>query len=421
MIGTWVLGLALAANGVAWETNLEAAFAQAKERNVPVLICFNMDNESANDALVSVYRDPEFGTKSGDCVCLIASAFSHPDAKADASCPRFDGVTCEQHKTIEKAARKAFIGSDEVVAPQHILVAPDRHVLIRRAYSIDKSGLLKLITMATSALHTGKTVEVDHGASPTGDDPQLPTVSASHIAELIDAAKDHNAERRKPAIQELGRIDDLRARDALLALLDPKTMDDTRCDAIDALATKGNYDALLPIAARLKDSNTIVVQRAIAGLGRLELPAGVKPLLDLSKKKLVSMIACEIPSAMVDCDRDSPEATAFIKKACSNKDDAIVIGGLRALAKLDSDADSRKILGQKLADSSSSVRGMAVWVIGTNCERSFEDKLKALAEKETNLDVRTCILAALRNLSSTAEKPYDAELDNLLPRFTNRF
>jgi len=41
-----------------------------------------------------------------------------------------------------------------------------------------------------------------------------------------------------------------------------------------------------------------------------------------------------------------------------------VIGGLRALAKLEPDADSRKILGEKLSDSSSSVRGMAVWVIG---------------------------------------------------------
>ena len=37
----------------------------------------------------------------------------------------------------------------------------------------------------------------------------------------------------------------------------------------DALASKGNYDALLPIAARLNDSNTTVVRSAVNALGSI--------------------------------------------------------------------------------------------------------------------------------------------------------
>ena len=44
-------------------------------------------------------------------------------------------------------------------------------------------------------------------------------------------------------------------------------------DKDDALANKGNYDALAPIVLRLSDSKTSVVHSAITAVGRIGLPA----------------------------------------------------------------------------------------------------------------------------------------------------
>lgn len=415
MFGTWLLATVIGAGGVKWENEFDAAFVLARERAVPVLIAFNMDHESANDALVKVYRDADFAKNAGECVCLIASAFNH-EPTTDGHCSRFDGITCAEHQAVEKKARKTFLGTEEAIAPQHMLVTAEKKILSRRAFAIDATGLTKLIKMAVRALRSGDSAEVSHGAE-RGDviAPGVPT--GSQIAELIEKAKDRNAETRSAAILELGRIDDLRARDALIGLLDPKSMDATRAEAIAALATRGNFDALVPITARLKDTNTIVVRAAIRGLGKLGLPGGSKALLDLGKKKLLTMVASEIPFALAECDPKAPEVRMFIEKACANKDDAIAIGGMRALAKLDATPSTVKILRGKLGDSSTNVRGAAVWAIGTLREASLGEDLRSLSLKETSLDVRQCITAALRNISSTAKDPFDPELDGLLAKF----
>ncbi len=421
MIGAWIVAAALLGNGVVWEKDFDAAFAKAKERNVPVLVCFNMDGESANDSLVKIYKDPEFVKRSADFVCLVASTFAHSPAGSSDPCSRFGTITCDDHRTVEKKARAAFIGKEEVIAPQHVLATPDKKVLVRRAYEVDKATLLKMMTMAHNAMRTGADVKADAAQESAGDSIRGGAPTAEHIAELIAAAKDHNAERRKPAIAELGQLDDVRARDALIALLDPRVMDDTRCDAIDALASKGNYDALAPIVARLSDSNTTVLHGAVLGLGRIGLPAATPALLKLTKKKLVTMVACDIPRALAECDPKSAEVQAFVKKASLDKDQGIAAGGLRALRSLKPDAETKKILETRLTDSSASVRGVAVWVVGTTRERALEAKLKGMLDRETNDHVRECIAAALKNLGAGDGSPCDPELDGMLWRFTSMY
>jgi hypothetical protein len=198
-------------------------------------------------------------------------------------------------------------------------------------------------------------------------------------------------------------------------------MDDTRCDAIDALANKGNYDALGPIVLRLADSNTTVVHAAITAVGRIGLPAGAPPLLKLAKKKLVTMVARDIPPAVASCDPKSTEVQAYVKKSCMEKETGIAVGGLRALRALKPDAETRKILDTKLGDSTASVRGVAVWVVGTTREKSLGDKLKGMLDRETNTDVHNCIAAAIKNLQAADDAPPDGELEGMVWRFSNMF
>lgn len=415
MIAALLAATLLGADGVAWEKDYAAALTKAKERGVPVLVCFNMDGESANEEMVKLYREPEFVKRSLDFVCLVASAAQHNPEASTAPCPRFGGVSCAEHRKVEVKASAALIGKDEVIAPQHVLLAPDGKVLMRRAFGLAKDELLKMMKMAEKALKTGVSgKELEQDAETVAAEAET-----RKIEDLIKSAKDHNAERRKPAISALGQIDDLRARDALIALLDPKNMDDTKADALDALATKGNYDAMSAVVARLSDTNTVVVRRAIATLRCMELPGAIPPLTKMWKKKLPSLVAGDIPAALVACGSKNPEVAVIIKKACASADSIVQQNALAATKSLPADPEITKILDARLGDDSSNIRGIAAWVVGMRRERTCEGKLQARLANEVNMDVKECMSAALRSLKAEDGAPVDAQLEGMLWHFTS--
>jgi HEAT repeat protein len=404
MFAAALVACALLADQVAWEKEFDAAFAAAKTRNVPVLVCFNMNGEPASDGMVNVYKDPEFVARSKDFVCIIASTFFHNPEESTAPCPRFGGITCAEHHKLEIKTSDAFIGTDAVISPQHVLVSPDKKVLTRRAYVISKNELLKMMTVAEKALRAG--------AGGVGEQDVT-----KQIDDLIKIAKDRNAERRKPAIAELGKIDDLRARDALFSLLNPKMMDDTRADALDALATKGNYDALPSVIERLGDSNTNVVRHAIVALEKIGLPTAIAPLTKLWKKKPMAMVACEIPRALVGCDPKNAEVQTLVKKACVAKESLVELHALVALRALPPDDETRKILTEKLTDNNGNVRGVAVWTIGGLRDAAMKAPLEAQLAKEANADVRACMELALKSLALDPKAKPLPELEMMLDKF----
>lgn len=400
MFTTLVVCTAILAGGVDWQHDLEQAFATAKTRQVPVLLAFNMDGEGANDDTVRIYKDPEFVAASKDYVCVICSTFSHGAGE----CARFGGVTCAEHQKIEIKAREAFIGKETNIAPQHLLISPDKKVLARKAYFAGKSELLKLMRMAAKAVK---------GGAGGGDELDA---DAKRLAELMEAAKDRNAERRGAAITELGGLESLAARDALIALVEPKNMDATRMEAIDALASKGNFDAMPALLSCLKDGNPLTVKHAIVGLEKICLPGAIPDLVKLWKSRPKAMIAREIPRAIAKCAPDDPEMQDLVRKACSSKDSVVKWSSIIALASLPKDAATRAVLDEKLKDTNGSTRGLAVWAVGKMRWREMRPTLEALAKTENNVEVRACIDAALKNLA-IEKGPDDPGLDALTWKF----
>ncbi len=392
-----ILMCAVLADGVAWEHDFDAAIAAAKTRAVPIFLAFNMDGEGANDDTVRIYKDPEFVAASKNFVCIIGSTFEHGPAE----CPRFGTVTCAEHKKTEIKSREAFIGKENNIAPQHLLISPDGRILARKAYFAGKSELLKLMRMAAKSLRT------------SGDDIAS---DEKRLADLIEGARDRNAERRSLAIQELGNLEDLAARDALIALCTPKNMDATRMEAIDALASKGNFDALPAILECLKDGNPMTVKHAIVGLEKLELPNAVAPLVKMWKSHPKAMIAREIPRALAKCAPADAEVQDLVRKACSSKDSVVKWSSIIAVASLPKDDATAAVLKEKLKDGNGSTRGLAVWTIGSMRWKEFEPALIDLAKGENNADVRECIEASLRNL-----KIEKGPNDNALHGMTSKF
>jgi hypothetical protein len=117
-----------------WSGEYDAAFVEAKARNVPLMFVFLQDGEEANERIVtSVFTDPDYIKATKRAVVAVLSHDSHPskqetvDGEARAVCAKFGGCPCETHKRLEYPARKDFIG-ERVQTPQHVVILPDKTV-----------------------------------------------------------------------------------------------------------------------------------------------------------------------------------------------------------------------------------------------------------------------------------------------------
>lgn len=118
---------------VPFQRTVDDALALAKASGKPLLICVNMDGETASDSLASgSYRDPAFGKLAAGFVPVIASPDRHaPDRDGRGRrvlCPRFGRVTCSEHIATEPAVFDRWFAGTRV-APRHLAVSSDGEVL----------------------------------------------------------------------------------------------------------------------------------------------------------------------------------------------------------------------------------------------------------------------------------------------------
>lgn len=117
-----------------WQRNLEDALALVASTGKPLLICVNMDGESASESLANRrYRDPEFVELASRFVPIIVSpdrhsVFEHDDAGRRLADPRFGRVIDSEHIDIEPTVFERYFAGTRV-APRHVGVAPDGEVL----------------------------------------------------------------------------------------------------------------------------------------------------------------------------------------------------------------------------------------------------------------------------------------------------
>jgi Ca2+-binding EF-hand superfamily protein len=117
-----------------WQRNLEDALAVQRRTGQPLLICVNMDGETACDALAAWrYRDPGFAKLASGYVCLVVSPDDHQPRDYDDRgrrmvSPRLGRVTDAEHIELEPELFARYF-NDRRVAPRHVGVAPDGTIL----------------------------------------------------------------------------------------------------------------------------------------------------------------------------------------------------------------------------------------------------------------------------------------------------
>ncbi len=117
-----------------WQRNLEDALAISRATGKPLLLCVNMDGESASDSLAyGRYRDPAFVELANGFVPLLASPDAHGTREHDdrgqrLPDERFGRLVDAEHIDIEPVLFERYFSGNRV-APRHVGVSPDGTIL----------------------------------------------------------------------------------------------------------------------------------------------------------------------------------------------------------------------------------------------------------------------------------------------------
>jgi hypothetical protein len=146
-----------------WSGAWDGAFAEAKIRNVPVMVVFIQDGEEASERTATgTFKDPEYVKMTHRCVPIVVSLQFHGIRKDEIGgvvkgvCSKFGATTCEAHQNLETPARVELCGS-QVQTPQHVFVLPDKTIVDRVVDVAPVSGFQELLAKAAKKLGRGLT------------------------------------------------------------------------------------------------------------------------------------------------------------------------------------------------------------------------------------------------------------------------
>lgn len=356
-----------------WAHGLEAAQADAKARNVPLLVVLNMDGERGNEAMLGeVYALPEVREAARKCAVTIASIGKHAEVADPASgrrvCAKFGQVTCGEHRATEEVVRKDWLHrgpNDDVDSPRHIFRAPDGRLLFERVWTLDAKELVKLIDRAVLACEPATLAAWDTTAARVARvaDP-IRCVREAALRDLV-AAKDPAIDAQLFDLAKRSESDGV-ARDVLGAMAADLTP--TRADGMRKLLAAPQPAARMQAAAALVAQPGKESFDALCAAYAKEKEAGVK---------------CVLVRALAAAGGDPAKARDLVLKAAKSADPPVRVHAIVALAQWAKDdavvEALRKLpLNEKMT---SEVRCAACWTLGLSGRKELAAEWKPLAEE----------------------------------------
>jgi len=364
-----------------FQRSLDDALLLVERTGKPLLLCVNMDDETASEALAwYLYRDPAFAALMDGFVCVLASpddrnALDHDDRGRRLSDPRFGRILDREAIEVEPVLFERWFRGTRA-APRHVGVAPDGSILFD-VYLVDD------LTIVADALRT-------HGAASA---PPTPTAADLSLAQLLDSPeashRDHleRVFESMPVEQRIALVETaLEATRRVqhpqlvrLGLCDPEAR--VRAAALRAAASRPGalpHDLLVASAARA-DLGGEEGDRIVAGMRRWILAEPDAARRERAQRFLGSLVAARSRSRVVDVEAWRVALELAPPAPAAALDQERAIAALEAaLDGLDRHPDDAHWLA--LAARAALVCGEAALAIGQNPLFHFQDAA-AFAER----------------------------------------
>jgi hypothetical protein len=393
------------AAGIRWERDFDQALARAQAEKKPLFVAFLMDDEPANDQTIKEhYTDAQIVELTGRFVCLVCCIGEHP---GDDGCKKFPGVTCAQHQAIEKKARTRWLVGDTVCAPQHVFCDSKGDVVLRRIYLISKETLAKSLVLALT--RTGSDV--------SGLSPQTLALADADRVQVDKWLKDldgPNLELKETALRGLAYADDVRALPAVLQRCGRDQDDTVRVAAIDALARKGNYQAVGTLVKMLDEPKAPILVRIASTLDTIEMPEAGPALLAASKKERRDRVLGVLLRATANVQRASPDVRELCLKTLKNASTQLKAHTIVALGRLEPNPKITQVLTPFLDSRNQNLRGLAAWALGNQRTPEARKALDALHQDEKTPEVRQLLDAATKRCRGEVVEGYESRYSTFL-------
>lgn len=430
---------AAAAPPVVWHPSVEAATAAATEAKVPVFVAINMDGERANDEAVAVlYKDKTFLTLAANTAPVFGSRFDH--GGGEKTCSRAPGdTTCDQHRAIEKAIRKAYLATqgEEVIAPQHLWISPDGTVMLSVPYKISAGEMEWCFVEAirrlnpefpwkfSGAARAPKRLVVD-GVKQGPSEEDLAPLDKKELMALIDDLK------KTPPRELLERIDDILK---VLRSPDKKAIDFIesilmssgpggggrgpgggggggpgggwanmrKVRILQAIGRFSPPEYAEIVTQLLKDPAVDVRSNAAVALELLAEPGALSDLTGALKKEDEEDVVRELLRAVASCGRTG-KGLATIKKYWDKKNEPLQV---RASAVIGAEhlEDREEVLAicrSGLLSNDADIRAASAYVVGTRRETDLRDLLETVLAGEKDAATKEAIEQAMLVLGGGA-------------------
>lgn len=243
-----------------WQRNLDDALAVSRVTKKPLLICVNMDGESASENYAGVrYRDPEFAKLASGYVPIVASPNRHAPRDYDEKgnripCPRFGRVVCSEHIDIEPILYERYFAKNRV-APRHLGASIDGGILFDCFLNMDISPVLNALRA-----NAASGVSVSRGASP---DAWFGSRDAGDRTRLEDAYRAADVKGRRSLLRAAAAAKGVEPFDLLrLGLRDSDT--ETRGAAREALVATATVRAVPLLAEAVRQAKDAEERRVLS-------------------------------------------------------------------------------------------------------------------------------------------------------------
>jgi hypothetical protein len=352
-----------------------------------------------------VYQDKAVLSLTEQSINLICSRFEH---SGTGICKRFGSVSCEEHQLSDKAMRFEVLKlppDTELVAPQHIFIAPDGKILFSVAYEITAKQLQWCLIAAINKVDPDAKISMPTGAkaprrlimdgvAPTdGGDTSILPLSEEEVLETIKFIKSGaKGSERVEAIRSMLGTDDPEAvkflevelgnfryekrTDQLIRLL----------NAVGGASPPSFWDT---IDHFLKSTHEEFRLLTAAALEQLAAPDSVKTLKMMFAKEKSTQVRKNLLRALGVAGAEDKSARSVVLKAWKNKKEpllktnALLVLGLHA-----SDKKALAVLKEGLQSSNPLHRQASALGIAFGRDESLIDLLENAFEAEEDKETK---------------------------------
>lgn len=333
---------------IEWRTHFDSAFEEARTRDVPVLIAFNMDNESACLSILRThYQDPEVVALSQKMVCLVGSTSLHDSGETP--CRRFKSLRCVEHRDVEIRARETYIRRPVAVAPQHLICSPDGRLLSRREYMLPKRDLARMMDGAIQA-NSRKSLYFKDGQEPA-------------FFSLYSQAK--TPEERRQVIGDVLYSGDEKLCKEIFDRIASSRKVDGLVEVMETLSYCRHPAGVDHAVRYLNNPSEFVRAEAARSLKSLAVPQAVEGLKARLRKERIDRVKFHLLRALGTCGAEDEAIASLLVKQAKRGPSLLRINALLALRDFTLDKTLRRTLVQVYrSERNHEVKAAAALLVG---------------------------------------------------------